>query len=142
MKDTKKDLGTIKKLEKHFLEENKYTSATCLHYIKELYKLKIKHLDDEKVLNSLNNLQDIIKHKLEEIRYIRNSIVGIITSIFLPLGFIVGFYGMNFKFMGNATLDTGIFSSDSGLIILSGTMLFTILVTLVTLYLLRYHVSV
>ena len=131
MKDNKRDLDTIAKLEKHFINENKYTSDNCLQYINKIYKLKIKHLHDDKILNSLNNLQDIIKHKLGEIRYIRNSIVGIITSIFLPLGFIVGFYGMNFKFMGNATLDTGIFSSESGLIILSGTMLFTILVTLV-----------
>ena len=135
-------IDPIIQLKNDFFAEKKYTRHICHKYIDKIYHLKAQNIDDKKDLKTLEIIQDIINHKLDKIRTIRDNIVSIVTSIFLPLSFIVGFFGMNFKSLGAPTLKTGIYSFNHGYLFIFGLILLTVVITLFVLYLLQYNISV
>ena len=137
-----KYINNIELLEKKFLSEKTYTSKICHNYINNVYQLKIKYRDNNRQLKSLDIILDIIKHKLQRIRDIRSTIVSMITMIFLPLGFIVGFFGMNFRSMGNATLDYGIYSIKNAEIFIIIIISILIILTILVQYYLKYNISI
>ena len=132
----------VEQLEKRFLSEEKYTRNICHKYINDVYRLKIKFRHNDKELKSLDIILDIIKHKLERIRDIRESIVTVITTIFLPLGFLVGFFGMNFKSMGCPSLESGIYSIKNAELFVVIILGLSAILTILVLYYLKYKISI
>lgn len=51
---------------------------------------------------------DYLKYVKEDLESLHQNIFSMIGTIFIPLSFIVGFFGMNFKSMGVPTLKDGI----------------------------------
>jgi Mg2+ and Co2+ transporter CorA len=52
-------------------------------------------------------------------------------TIFLPLGFIVGYFGMNFKSMGSPSLNSGVFSIKHVEKFIAGLSLFIMIIVAV-----------
>lgn len=58
----------------------------------------------------ISSLIRYIQYKEKIIKDYEGRIFTIITTIFLPLSFMVGFFGMNFKGMGVPSLKKGIYN--------------------------------
>ena len=87
----------------------------------DIYKYKIKN-SNKKKQTILNDIDDYIDYKINKIQHEKTKILTIVSTIFLPLSFIVGFFGMNFKSMGAPSLTKGIFTinhSEKFILILS-----------------------
>lgn len=78
--------------------------------INELYKLKKKYINDIRNTKLLDNIHNYLKYKLNKIESRKRHILTLTNLIFLPLGIIVGYFGMNFKSMGNKGIKNGILS--------------------------------
>ena len=114
----------IKNLDYNILKDKKFVFKNLYIYKKKLIKISIEY--DEYLLN--NNKNKIIENKIKNInkniklliefhnlniniqkhKSINN--ISLISTIFLPLGLITGYFGMNFYHMGNPTLKKGILS--------------------------------
>lgn len=109
---------SIKKL--NLLEENiskiknNIGTEEYKKYVHDIFTLEKNFLDvkDEKYWKELQRLRKYILHVRENQHYLKNSILTIISTIFLPLGVIVGYFGMNFKSMGAPSLKKGIFNTE------------------------------
>ena len=76
--------------------------------------------NNEFILVTTDNIDfyiEYLNHQLNVLNANRNQLLTIIATIFLPLGFIVGFFGMNFKSMGTPTEGKGILNLKHGEII-------------------------
>ena len=83
---------------------NKYTEQTM--------ELKRKYLNDQEKFTILSHIQEYLKYKMDINNHKNLNILSFINTLFLPLGIIVGFFGMNFKSMGSPTNSRGIFTYD------------------------------
>lgn len=72
---------------------------------KNEYKLKKNLSDDE--INKIDFYKDYIQHQIDFIKHFQNHLLTLIATVFLPLSFITGFFGMNFKSMGAPSLNNG-----------------------------------
>ena len=109
----KTPLDKLKYLENK-IETDTYISNRDIHtYIGELIYLEKFFLTDktQSELNRLQRLHTYLGHLLDQHQEFKGNILTIITTIFLPLGVIVGFFGMNFKSMGVPSLKKGIFNT-------------------------------
>jgi len=102
------------------------------NFLKKIYHLKKKYikLDDSLAINDLNNFQDYVQHDINQITYINTGLLSLVSTIFLPLSFIVGFFGMNFKSMGSPTLKKGILNinhAEKFIFAISGIAIITII---------------
>ena len=89
-------------------------------YFKNKDKNKIKQI--EFYINYLN-------HQIDVLDDFQNHLLTLIATIFLPLTFITGFFGMNFKSMGVPSLKNGIFTiknADEKIILFSFISIFII----------------
>ena len=81
-------------------ESGDFLSNDINVYLRDLHDNVIQLIDTVETMRDLtSNLFDIYlssqSHKMNEIM----KILTMISTIFIPLGFIAGFYGMNFKHM-------------------------------------------
>ena len=65
-----------------------------------------KHDNDKKIEFYIKYVQ----HQGSILKGFESHLLTLIATIFLPLSFIVGFFGMNFKSMGAPSLSKGIFN--------------------------------
>ncbi|MDQ1265840.1 MAG: magnesium transporter [Bacteroidota bacterium] len=82
------------------IEETELIENSTAIYIKDLYEHIIQVIETLEFLRDiLSNLMDVymssISNKMNEVM----KVLTIIATIFIPLTFIAGVYGMNFKFM-------------------------------------------
>ena len=72
----------------------------------EKYNNKTQHISNEKIDFYIKYME----HKQTVLKGFESHLLSLIATIFLPLSFIVGFFGMNFKSMGVPSLTKGIFT--------------------------------
>lgn len=116
-KDNTNDNASIQKLnllEKKISKLKSITTEEYRKYMEDIFILEKHFLDskDKKYWNELQRLRKYIVHLRENHHYLKSSILTIISTIFLPLGVIVGYFGMNFKSMGVPSLKKGIFNTE------------------------------
>ena len=70
---------------------------------KNEYKNKKKLSDDER--NKITFYMNYIQHQIDFIKHLQNHLLSLIATVFIPLSFITGFFGMNFKSMGAPSLN-------------------------------------
>lgn len=89
---------------------NSWNSTSVKSILDSLYELKRLNFENKntKEIEKINIYTEYMNHQLNVLNHLRNQLITLITTIFLPLGFIVGFFGMNFKSMGAPTLKKGI----------------------------------
>lgn len=110
-------------------------------------QIKIKYENNDLVQERLNEYETRTKFFSENIKDIREftnsrnirkqkksiNLLTIINMIFLPLGFLTGYFGMNFASMGNPDIKKGIFSIKHGQIFAWSLFAITgIIVTIIT----------
>lgn len=66
--------------------------------------------NDTKKYNDTKYYINYIEHQIKDLHTFQDHLLTLISIIFLPLSFIVGFFGMNFKSMGVPSLKKGIFN--------------------------------
>ena len=103
-------IGKILELEREIEETKKYTHKNINVYMDKIYNLKKQNIDNNKNYTRLQHLQDYLQYQSSKLESIKTTILSLISTIFLPLGFITGFFGMNFSSMGNPDIKSGILS--------------------------------
>jgi len=98
----------INVLHNKIIENN--NSLHDLYLLKDkIYNYKIKNNLDKNKKIIIENIDKHIDYKIDKIQNKKETILTIITTIFLPLGFIVGFFGMNFKSIGIPNLKKALY---------------------------------
>lgn len=88
--------------------ESELIESSTHHYIRDIYDHVIQIIDTvETYRDSLSSMLDIylssVSNRMNEIM----KVLTIISTIFIPLTFITGLYGMNFKYMPELSLKWG-----------------------------------
>ena len=93
--------------------------------------------NDKSSIDILNNklklIEDYLDNKTALDTNNKLDFLTILNTIFLPLGFIVGFFGMNFYVMGGQTNGKGILSSKHGYSIIIKSFLISIILVILLL---------
>jgi Mg2+ and Co2+ transporter CorA len=121
------------------LLNNDYSLHQLYSFKDKVYKYKMENNVNESKKTLINNIDKHLDFKINKIQHEKTKILTIISTIFLPLGFIVGFFGMNFKSMGVPSLKNGIFTihhSEKFVFILS---LICIIIVLIFFHYIEYH---
>lgn len=124
-------------LEKKYFKETKITHSLNNQYLLDVYELKRKYVNDIHNHKALDNFEKYIKFKDNMLDSAKNTLIALFSFVFLPLGFITGFFGMNFGSMGNPNIRKGILSisySHIILLFLSIMILFTSFVYFYDIY--------
>jgi Mg2+ and Co2+ transporter CorA len=100
----------IKQLEKEIETTNKFTHKNIDNYMNKIYLLKKQNFENSKNYTILQHLQEYLQYQSQKLDSLKTTILSLISTIFLPLGFITGFFGMNFGSMGNPDIKNGILS--------------------------------
>jgi len=105
--------------------EHELISDNTKIFLRDLYDHNIQLLDTaETYRDMLNSLQDLY---LSEISFKMNQVMQVltlITSIFVPLSFLAGLYGMNFEYIPELTFKYGYFVLLIVMFIIGGSMLY------------------
>lgn len=88
---------------------NKYPAKQYLNKLYNYKRLAIKNNDD-KHMKKIDFYIDYLENIVSHLNSLQQNIFSMIGTIFIPLSFIVGFFGMNFKSMGSHTLKKGIYT--------------------------------
>jgi len=88
---------------------NKFPTKQYLNKLYNYKRLAIKN-NDNKHMEKINFYIDYLESILNHLNSLQQNIFSMIGTIFIPLSFIVGFFGMNFRSMGSPSLSKGIFT--------------------------------
>lgn len=91
-------------------KKNTFTHSDIDRLSKKVFALKKKYIENEKNYRVLKHIHEILHHERSKLNSLKMSVISTMGSIFLPLGFIVGYFGMNFQSMGSPSLNSGVFS--------------------------------
>lgn len=91
-------------------QKKKYTHKELNYVTEKVFALKKKYIENEKEYKVLQHMHEILHHERDKMDSLKMTIISALGTIFLPLGFIVGYFGMNFKSMGSPSLNSGVFS--------------------------------
>lgn len=91
-------------------QTKKFDHTIINEFMIQTYKLKEKYLYNEKDVKKLDYIIEYLNYQSEKLKIHKNHILSLVTTIFLPLSFITGYFGMNFKSMGNKGIGSGILS--------------------------------
>jgi len=94
------------------------------------------NINVKKLKNKSKLIEDYLDNKTALDTNNKLDFLTILNTIFLPLGLIVGIFGMNFYVMGNQTTGKGIYSSKHGYSIIIKTFLISIILVIL---LLKYY---
>ena len=119
------------------LETKKFTHEKIDEYKREIFKLKVEYATNEEMYNILENIDDNLDHENRKLNNFKMTIVSALGTIFLPLGFITGYFGMNFRSMGNPSLKTGVLATKHVERFIFGLSIFSIII-ISTLYYINF----
>lgn len=122
----------IHKLEQEIEETSRFTHSNIDGFTQQLYQLKRKSLDDNRNYRKLGNMEEYLKYQSSKLDAMKKTILSIINLIFLPLGFMVGYFGMNFASMGNPDISNGILAMANAEWYLLGITMMMIFVTAIS----------
>jgi len=103
----------INELDKELQDTKKFTHKNIDTLKEKIYTLKMKYIENEKVSRILQNMNELLDHEAHKLNSIKMTIISALGTIFLPLGFITGYFGMNFRSMGNPTLSSGVLATKN-----------------------------
>lgn len=100
----------IEELYKEIRSDNKtrFTHSDINNMKSKLFDLEIKYLDNNQLFTMLQHMNSVLDYENNKLNSTKMTIISAITTIFVPLGFITGYFGMNLRSMGNETLNRGI----------------------------------
>lgn len=116
------------------LKTKKFTHKKIDEYKSELLKLKLKYATNENIYTILKNIDDNLDHENRKLNNFKMTIISALGTIFLPLSFIVGYFGMNFRSMGNLTSNNGILSTRHVERFIFGLSIFSIIIISILYY--------
>ena len=125
----------IQKLKDEIMKK-KLSSKELDKYIDEIMELKFKNIDNNKEYKQLSHIQEYLNQKINSKNQININLLSFINILFLPLGIIVGFFGMNLYSMGNPTLNKGILKEMNGTQVI---IILTIISFIASYYVYNYH---
>lgn len=110
MRTRKVMVPTREFLGKMLSDENNLLSETTLLYLRDLRDHQFQALElTDGYRDNINSLQDLY---LSELSFRMNNVMqvlAIVSTIFIPLTFLAGIYGMNFKYIPELQLRNGYF---------------------------------
>lgn len=121
----------INDLYKEIEQKKKYTHKELNHMTEKVFALKKKYIDNEKEYKLLQHMHEILHHERRKMNSLKMTVISAMGTIFLPLGFIVGYFGMNFKSMGSPSLNSGVFSIKHVEKFIAGLSLFIMIIVAV-----------
>ena len=89
------------------------SANTILDYLYQYQKIAFEK-NDKNSIEKIDFYIKYIKHQIDYLNSFQNHLLTLVATIFLPLSFITGFFGMNFKSMGAPSLKSGIFNINHG----------------------------
>ena len=98
----------ILELEKKVFSIKVFTHENISDLVKNIYTLEKKHFNNPQDYATLTHITNYVKHQLDLKEAYKSRLLTLVATIFLPLGVITGFFGMNFKSMGAPTLKSGV----------------------------------
>ena len=104
----------LKTLQDNYFKNKFHSVESNSEYLDQVYYLKKKLILNSKGEESLNKFEEFIQNEIQKSVNFKTSLVTMIATVFLPLSFIVGYFGMNFKSMGSPTLKKGIYTMAHG----------------------------
>ncbi len=106
-------------------ESTSFVKTPVLPYLREAYEHSIQVIETlESYRDILSGLIDIYLSSLSNKMNSVMKVLTVISTIFMPLTFIVGLYGMNFKHMPELLWENGYYMVLAGCGIIAGIMLF------------------
>ena len=104
----------LKILQNNYFDKKFHSVQSNSDYLDQIYYLKKKLILDSTGLESLNRFEEFVQNQIQKSLNFKTSLLAVIATIFLPLTFVVGYFGMNFKSMGVPSLKHGIFTIKHG----------------------------
>lgn len=112
LRHVKKPQRNLEQTIEYINNKKKWNLKDCRMELNDLYQFQLndyknnKHDNDKKLEFYIKYVQ----HQESILKGFESHLLTLIATIFLPLSFIVGFFGMNFKSMGAPSLSKGIFN--------------------------------
>jgi hypothetical protein len=109
---TNVDFNNIEKYFNYLDKKNRWDKQTAKNNINKLYEFKKLALEknNTKYNDKIEHYIAFLTYVLSDLNSLQDNIFSMIGTIFIPLSFIVGFFGMNFESMGVPSLKKGIFT--------------------------------
>lgn len=106
------DFNNIEKYFNYLDNKTRWDKHTAKKNINKLYTYKKLALEknNTKYNDRIEHYIAFLTYVLSDLNSLQGNIFSMIGTIFIPLSFIVGFFGMNFESMGVRTLKKGIFT--------------------------------
>lgn len=98
----------LHKIYEELKNTKKFTHKKISELKTQLFEMKVKYADNEKLYRIAENIDNNLDEENKKLNNFKMTVISALGTIFLPLGFITGFFGMNFNTMGNPTLKKGI----------------------------------
>jgi Mg2+ and Co2+ transporter CorA len=121
----------IHQLNREVTRRNTFTHKEINRYMDQVYHLKEKNFDNEKNYMRLNHIEEYLKYQNQKLDSFKTTVMSLINTVFLPLGVLTGFFGMNFASMGNPDIKRGVLSIQNSEYFVFGLMTFFFVVTLI-----------
>ena len=100
-----------KNIYEYINNKNKWSIRESNTILKYLQKYQLEYFKKNgKKSKKIDFYIDHMNYNNKMASYFQRHLLTAIATIFLPLSFIVGFFGMNFRSMGAPSLKTGIFT--------------------------------
>lgn len=125
-----KGSNAVHALQEEVRQTTKFTHKSINRMMSRVYALKEVNLENDTRFKILTHIEDVLKYENEKLNHFKSTVMTLVNTVFLPLGVLTGFFGMNFASMGNPDIKKGILSVKNSETFVFGLMFFFFIVTL------------